>query len=455
MTTGLCPERLCSDRACHGADLSLLLAPNLVWLWEQIGQRADQRGDAAMTSGTTTIIAPSSAAERAGALGLLGTRVLRPGQHRRLDLQALTQHLRRHGPALTPAGVAAHALGRPVGQRTADRARQAARLKSLRQLRSRLSQALPERAPVRPADEGWEELYRSGRVARITRHPAPEKLLRACAAVLGNLPASGRIDRRVLAHAAAGDPHGLDSGTDLAGLVLAAATASGLVGPGTARRDAWKRLGVTLDMLTGGLLSLGIHPRGWHIPAGHPLVLTPWTVQRITWPAPGSDEPGWVFITENPSITAAALDLVTVPVRLLCTVGTPSHTELNALAHLTASGWRIAVRADFDAAGIGHVRAVLDTIPEALVWRMKAADYTASLHPAPFEPAALDTDRLDATPWDPALATAIRQHGRPAYEEALIDELLTDLRNGRPPHTAPTGDPEQAPREKVAPAAAP
>ncbi|MFE5757508.1 DUF2399 domain-containing protein [Streptomyces massasporeus] len=440
MTTAICPEQLC-DRACHGADLSALLAPNLVWLWEQIGQRADQRGDPAMTSRTTTITAPPSAAARAGVLGLLGTRVLRPGQHRRIDLEELTQHLRRHGPALTPGSVAAHALGRPVGQRTADRARHTARLASLRQLRNRLYRALPERAPVRPVDEGWEELHRSGRVARITQHPAPEKLLRACAAALEHLPASGRIDRRVLAHAAAGCPHALDAGRDLAGLVLAEATASGLIDPGTARREAWERLGVTLDMLAGGLLSLGLHPCGWHIPAGHPLVLTPWTLQRVTWPAPGIDEPGWVFITENPSITAAALAIDTVPVRLLCTVGTPSRTELEAVAQLAATGWRIAVRADFDAAGIGHVRAVLDTVPEAQVWRMAAADYSASLHPAPFEPAVLDTDRLAVTPWDSALATTMRQHGRPAYEEALIDELLTDLRNGHPPPTAPVGRP--------------
>ncbi|MEU8679552.1 hypothetical protein [Streptomyces sp. NPDC048560] len=42
------------------------------------------------------------------------------------------------------------------------------------------------------------------------------------------LPTQGHIDRRLLAFKAAGDPHGLDPGTDLAGRILAEAAAAGL-----------------------------------------------------------------------------------------------------------------------------------------------------------------------------------------------------------------------------------
>ncbi|WP_443042455.1 DUF2399 domain-containing protein [Streptomyces sp. B21-101] len=59
-------------------------------------------------------------------------------------------------------------------------------------------------------------------------------------------------------------------------------------------------------------------------------------------------------------------------VRPLCTVGTPSRTELDAVARLAATGWRIAVRADFDCAGLALVRAVIDAVPDAEVWRMTA-----------------------------------------------------------------------------------
>ncbi|MER6239092.1 DUF2399 domain-containing protein [Streptomyces clavifer] len=139
-------------------------------------------------------------------------------------------------------------------------------------------------------------------------------------------------------------------------------------------------------------------------------------------------------MTENPSVTTAALELPPdIPVRLLCTVGTPSSTELDTLARLADSGWNIAVRADFDAAGIGHLRAALrTTVPRARPWRMNADDYVRSLHPTPLLPTPLDTEHLPETDWGPALCTAMCATGRPAYEEALINDLLDDVRSGHP-----------------------
>ncbi|MGK7235786.1 DUF2399 domain-containing protein [Streptomyces hygroscopicus] len=444
-----CPQGWCPGAACHGARLDSLLTPEARWLWEQLAARADTRGEPSMATGTTMITAPAGAGQRAAVLGLIGTRILAPGQRCKLRLDELTLRLRRHGARLTPGAVAAHAVGRPLGSAAAERARQAARTTGLRQLRARLTAALPDHAAVRPSDEGWEELHRTGRVARILQHPAPEELLRAAAEVLRLLPSGGRVDRRMLAFGATGDPHGLNGGTALAGLVLAEAAAAKPTGPSLPPRTAWAQLGVDLDLLGGGLLSLGIHPNGWRVPARHPCVLPPYTLSQATWPGPDREEGSWVFVTENPSVTTAALALpADVPVRLLCTVGTPSAVEVGALARLAHSGWRIAVRADFDHAGIQHVRAVLDAVPGAHPWRMGAGDYTNSLHPSPFEPGALD-DRLGDTPWDPPLTTTMRACGRPAYEEGLLDQLLADLRQGYPPastlaaysHTTPAERP--------------
>ncbi|WP_328663200.1 DUF2399 domain-containing protein [Streptomyces sp. NBC_00328] len=433
-----CPEQLCHNGACRSADLTALLSPEVRWLWEQIARRADQRGDAAMDSSTITITTPDSSAQRAAVIGLLAPRALPPGVARRIDLHRLTQTLNRRGPHLTPGAVAAHALGRPLAHRAADKARRTARLTTLQHLRSRLACALPPTAPVRPDDTGWDSLRRRGSLARLLQHPDPEHLLTAAFTVLQHLPASTRADRRRLAHTAAGNPHALDAGTELAGLVLAeAATAQADTGGGASAREAWDRLGVDLDTLTGGLLTLGVHPAGWHIPPGQPSLLVPWVLHRALWPAPRHNEDRWVFLTENPSVAAAALDGIPDAVRLLCTVGTPSRTELDAVARLAATGWRIAVRADFDCAGLALVRAVIAAVPDAEVWRMTAADYTTSLHPAPFDAVLLDTDRLGETLWDPSLAAVMRAHGRPAYEEALIDELLADLRQSRPPGSAP------------------
>ena len=75
---------------------------------------------------------------------------------------------------------------------------------------------------------------------------------------------------------------------------------------------------------------------------------------------------------------------------------------------------------------------------------MTASDYIASLHPAPFEPGILDCGSLGGTPWDPSLATTMRTSGRPAYEEALIEELLADLRRGYPSPRTPLPGPPAA-----------
>jgi uncharacterized protein (TIGR02679 family) len=430
-----CREQLCHDGACRAADLTALLLPDVRWLWEQIARRADQRADAAMNTGTITITAPVSSAQRAAVIGLVPAR-LPAGRTRRIDLERLTQTLQTHGPHLTPGAVAAHAVGRQLACRAADSARLTARLAALQHLRRRLARALPATAPLQPDDTGWDSLRRRGTLARLLQHPAPEQLLTAAFAVLQHLPASGRADRRRLAHTATGNPHALDSGSELAAFVLAeAATACG--DACTPARDAWDRLGVDLDTLTGGLLTVGIHPASWHIPAGQPTQLLPWVLRRAAWPAPRHGEDRWVFLTENPSVAAAALDSADSRVRLLCTVGTPSRTTLEALERLAAAGWRIAVRGDFDAGGLALVRAVLTAVPHARAWRMTASDYTAALHPTPFEPDVVDPDRLGTTPWDSPLAAAMAETGRPAYEEALLENLLADLRRGFPPPQEP------------------
>lgn len=427
-----CPQQWCTGGACDGARLESLLTEEARWLWEQLAARADRSGEPSMTGGTTVITAPAASGQRAAVLGLVGSRILAPGERRRIRLEELTLRLRQHGPRLTPGAVAAHAAGRALGSTAAERARQLARTTGLRKLRARLADGLPGHVRLRPVDGAWEELHRTGRVARILQHTAPEQLLKASAEVLRLLPPHGRIDRRLLAFKAAGDPHGLDAGTDLAGLVLAEAAAAGLTTTGMPPRTAWGILGVNLDRLGGGLLSLGVHPDGWQVPARFPLVLPPATLTDVHWPTPPHED-SWVFVTENPSVTTAALELPpAIPVRLLCTVGTPSATELDTLARLADSGWNIAVRADFDASGIGHMRAALRAVPRARPWRMNADDYVRSLHPTPLQPTALDTDRLPETGWDPALHTAMCAMGRPAYEEALLDGLLDDIRSGHP-----------------------
>jgi uncharacterized protein (TIGR02679 family) len=226
-----------------------------------------------------------------------------------------------------------------------------------------------------------------------------------------------------------GNPHALDHDSFLAGVVLAILGASGRLKPRQKPRAAWDSIGVDCDDVVGGIVALEILPVGWAVPRRAPVTLCPRVLSTCTWPSapsPGS----WVFVTENPSILSAAADLPgrdETP-RVLCTNGTPSGIEIAAIARLADAGWSVAVRADFDLAGLAHVTALLEGIPSARPWRMGAHDYLESLNDELAED--LVTDRILDTPWAPELALAMRKHRRAAYEEALTTRLLGDVRRG-------------------------
>jgi Protein of unknown function C-terminus (DUF2399) len=61
---------------------------------------------------------------------------------------------------------------------------------------------------------------------------------------------------------------------------------------------------------------------------------------------------------------------------------------------------------------------------------MGASDYEGSLSSGSGEvPLAQVAD----TPWEPALATAMRARGLTSFEEAMLPDLLADLSLGEPP----------------------
>jgi uncharacterized protein (TIGR02679 family) len=423
-----CP--FCDD-ACAEAELGPLLGEQLRWLWEQVARAADRRGDAQLAQGTLTIRAPDLPEARAVAVGLLGGRVLKPGQSRTVDLAQLTLKLRVRGPYLTPGAVAAHVTGRRLATRAAEEAERQQQLQHLME-EFLAAAATLSREVFREPDRIWAALRRNGWVARVLNTERPSQLLRNAIAVVGALSfQNSRIDRRRLAADTTGNPHALDSGTTLAGLVLAILAASGKVKPKQRPRLAWTSVGVDCDDVTGGLVAVGILPIGWSLPAGATVILPPRVLNACRWPPP--QVPGsWVFVTENPSVASAAADLAAnaAEVRLLCTSGTPSAEEISAIARLASIGWRVAVRADFDAAGLSHVTALLEAVPNAVAWRMSADDYLGSLAVAGADEVALE--RVPDVHWDRRLSATMREKGIAAYEESLLPLLLEDLRRGIP-----------------------
>ena len=421
------PCRLC-DGSCDGADLRPLQAPPLRWLFEQLAVIADRRGDPQLCTGQVRVVVPDDSSGRTAARGLLGGSELRPGQRRTIDLAELTSRLRARGEYLTPGAAAAHVLDRPLAERARARAEQQADIDRLQDVLAELHDA----HPLSDVALAWANLMRTGTISRLLKGEDPAGLLRTCWAVLAALPGPGSsTDRRVLAQQITGDPHALDLGAPLAGFVLAVATAAGLI-EGTVRgRGAWQSLGVLGDDALGGLLVVGLAPAGWSVPAEVLLGLTPRELTRACWPVPSGS--GVVFVTENPSVLTAVADDVAArgpasPV--VCTSGTPSALEIAALDALAAAGWQLRVRADFDPAGLAHVRALLAGVRGAQPWRMTAADYRSSLDTGTPALAGLSVLAAADTPWDPELAAAMRVDGRPAYEEALLAALIDDLRAG-------------------------
>jgi hypothetical protein len=103
---------------------------------------------------------------------------------------------------------------------------------------------------------------------------------------------------------------------------------------------------------------------------------------------------------------------------------------VEAIARLGDVGWRLAVRADFDAAGLSHVTAILDKAKGAVPWRMEADDYRESVRDLGADEEKLE--RFLDTPWDPQLAVAMREKGVATHEECLLPALLEDMNRGSP-----------------------
>ncbi|WP_078971541.1 DUF2399 domain-containing protein [Streptomyces chattanoogensis] len=412
--------------ACADADLAPLLNPDLTWLWQALAAAADRRGDEALTAGPAiTVTVPTSPAQRAAAAGLIGGRPLEPGQRRRVNLKDLTAALTTRGPSLPPGAVAAHACNRRLAAKARSRAEHTAASHRVRALLESSTVGLPDhvRELIGPATV-FSRLQSLGWITRLLNTPDPDALLGQALQVVARLPPPGqRIDRRILVP---GNPHALDAGT-LPALVLALTGSFATTG-----RTSWARLGVDCDDLLGGLIITGITPLGWRIPPGATFTLPPRELAKISWEPPKT-KGEWAFVTENPSVLAAASnhalahDTAWTP-HVICTAGTPSQLECQAVGALSHAGWRIAVRADFDQAGLAHMRALLAAAPAAVPWRMSAADYLAA---APKGTDTLHLKKSDA-PWDPNLVRVMLKQSVPVYEEDLLPGLLDDITDGGP-----------------------
>jgi uncharacterized protein (TIGR02679 family) len=371
-------------------------------------------------------------AERRALAGLLGVEALPPDPIR-LELGRLDAALRECAVSASLREVL-EALGGPLRDRRGTRgAERSARAGTWAAARARIEAASDRREALLAWLEG---LRRTGLVAKGARGEASAEaaLLARAVEVALRLPADGVL-LPVFAAAVAGDPHALDGGTPLAGLVLRAAaaltSATSVPTDAAGRRALWCEVGVECDGLSSDVLVLGLRPHaGGRLASqlresaedGEPRRITLRELSRARLEvAPGTP----VFVCENPAVVEAAADaLGERSAALVCLEGvrsTAAHALLRALA---VCGAGVRVHADFDWAGLriaGQALAATGGSP----WRFGAADYRAAIAAGAGGPAL--TGSASPSPWAPGLAESMDAGRVAVAEEAVLGHLLMDL----------------------------
>jgi uncharacterized protein (TIGR02679 family) len=228
------------------------------------------------------------------------------------------------------------------------------------------------------------------------------ELAARCAEVSRHLPGPGgpTMLLTVLAASALGEPHALDRGSPVAAGVL---RLLGREVPASAEswRTAWEEHGVVCDPVSSRVLVLNLRLRGNAACARLTEAAGPeplWLTWRSLTGGFRTDDPD-VYVCENPSVLIAAADeLDTRSLPLVCTNGRPSAAALRLLTGLATTGTTLHIRADDDPSGQEIVARLQVAIPGLNLWRF-----------------------------------ALRPPAIPRYEEQDLSLLLGDLDRIRPP----------------------
>lgn len=279
----------------------------------------------------------------------------------------------------------------------------------------------------RPALAAWARGLRDAGVRLATG--TLRALLTDVLRVLDALPAADEL-LPVLAGRLLNDTHALDAGRRLSSLVLAAVAADqGLERPTSAgdRRALWRSVGVRDDELSSVVLVAGLRPSGASTAAtlcrdatdaGEVAALTLAQVRR--------SDASWrcdvVHVVENPAVLALATDHFgrrTPP--LVCSSGWPATAVTALLSALATSGATLRHHGDLDGEGLRIASHLIDLVG-AEPWRMTTADYLRHV-----DTQGAGVGRVTDVPWDPGLASVMRERAVAVLEENVWDDLRADL----------------------------
>lgn len=117
-----------------------------------------------------------------------------------------------------------------------------------------------------------------------------------------------------------------------------------------------------------------------------------------------------------------------MPVTLLCTSGQLSYAAQRLIRMLCESGTRIYYSGDMDPEGIGIADRLWRKYPRSIhIWRMDAKDYQDALSEEKIEEWRLKKLQGVEHPLLRETAARVRQVGRAAYQENILERLAQDI----------------------------
>jgi uncharacterized protein (TIGR02679 family) len=371
--------------------------------------------------------------QRASVADLLGGDRL-PGPTIRIALHTLLGVLGLTG--VEELRKAVEVISGPLGDRQSDRDERLQRRVNLWTWCAEHAEGVPLLAHTDGVARWMDLLRRAGVRGGADGEVAYRRRLGQAMAVLRGLPVQSPISLAAFADDLLADPHALDRGSLVEGLVLdALAIALGQPRPRDAEavRHLWERVGVVPDPLSSTVTVLGLRPAGDDTLASwlrhcadtsEPTMVTLSQLRR--WPLAPLHASEVIYVVENPSLLShAAAEKWNGP-PIICSSGRPTVAVVTLIRQLGERGSTCRQHADFDATGLGITSWMAEragTIP----WLMTADVYGKAIavkrQRVPLESRMPDTD------WDPSLGPAMMAAGVAIYEEELRLNLLDAMMN--------------------------
>jgi uncharacterized protein (TIGR02679 family) len=383
----------------------------------------------------------------------------------RLDLADLEETLLASGFQCSLADLLLAFDGKPPATRADERARAQRDAEDRRAACYRLLESIAEDLPPGSLGRSWlETAHVSSWLVERYRALSPSELVershvvRVVVRALSALPVNEPRRLAVFANQVAGDPHAFDPDReagrlltralrDLFGAELGLAAAAGDPLSTADQQDLYERAGLLRETISSTVavanLRAAIRRDGTLDPSvaenRTPSILS--LRNLIDWREAHASAPD-IFIVENPVVFEDLLDGVsqhqgsTPGPTLICTAGWLSHASWRLLDLLLVPGdvRQIFYSGDFDPSGLQIAERLRRRYPGHFhPWRYSVDDYHQALRASGAPAKPTDLRRLATLPPEFAtLAQAMQDAGRWAYQEAIVDLLLSDVLDACP-----------------------